>query len=243
MKALVALLLILNVGFGAWQWSRPATPVHQPTPVDPGVEPLRLLSEIASPARAAVGIASSEPSPSPSPTPTSMSPLATPAANPSPTPAPLAAQCYSLGPFTGLAEVTQLRQRLQALGVSVQQRAEQTHVGVGYRVVLPPLPSRDSAVQVARQLAADGITDYQVIPDERQRNVISLGVFKDRQAAGRRQARVAALGYAPRIEVHDPAVQVFWLDTREAAGSQQAATWDSLRAENPQLQRQVRTCP
>ena len=120
MKALVALLLILNVGFGAWQWSRPATPVHQPTPVDPGVEPLWLLSEIAGPAHAAVGIPSSEPSPSPSPTPTSMSPLATPAANPPPTPAPLAAQCYSLGPFTGLAEVTQLRQRCAGAG---RQRA------------------------------------------------------------------------------------------------------------------------
>ncbi|MHB8473084.1 MAG: SPOR domain-containing protein [Gammaproteobacteria bacterium] len=243
MKALVALLLIVNIGFGAWQSSRPATSVHQPAPVDLGVEPLRLLSELDSPAGTVADLPSTghDPLPSSAPTPTSVIPPATPAANPSPTPAPVAAQCYSLGPFTGLAQATQIRQRLQGLGVSGQPRVEQSHAGAVYRVALPPLPSRDSALQVARQLAADGINDYQVITDERQRNVISLGVFKDRVAAGRRQARVAALGYAPRIEAHDTTVQVFWLDTRETGNDQ--AAWDALQAEDPQLHRQPRTCP
>lgn len=245
MKGLVVLLLILNIGFGVWQWSQPVPAIHASAPVDPGVEPLRLLSEIDSPTRSAAPSKSSPspvPTPSPSPQPALMPPVAN--ASPTPTPAPMVPQCYSLGPFATSAQAMQMRQRLQASGFGVQQRADQAHAGIAYRVVLPPLPSRDSALQVARQLAADGITDYQVMTDERQRNLISLGVFKDRPAAGRRQAGVAALGYAPRIETHETSAQTFWLDVREdSARNDASAPWDRLLAANPPVRREPRPCP
>jgi hypothetical protein len=49
MKALVVLLLMLNIGFAAWQLTRHEVPPARRPPADAGVEPLRLLTEIAKP--------------------------------------------------------------------------------------------------------------------------------------------------------------------------------------------------
>lgn len=245
MKALVVLLLVLNIGFGAWQWSRPA-PAVPAASVDPGVESLRLLSEVEGAGAAAVHMSSPQPSPAPVPTRTASPtpPSAPPMATASPTPAPIVLQCYSLGPFASSAQAMSLRQRLQAAGLGVQVRTDPAQADIAYRVVLPPLASRDSALQVARQLAADGITDYRVMTDERQRNVISLGVFKDRPAASRRQARVAALGYAPHVETHEMTAQTFWLEVREeSAGNDVTALLNSVHTANPLVRREPRPCP
>lgn len=49
MRALVALLLVLNIGFAGWQLTRhEAAPTRRP-PADVGVEPLRLLTEMTKP--------------------------------------------------------------------------------------------------------------------------------------------------------------------------------------------------
>jgi len=49
MKALVALLLALNIGFAAWQLTRHEVPPVRRPPADAGVEPLLLLTELAKP--------------------------------------------------------------------------------------------------------------------------------------------------------------------------------------------------
>ena len=49
MRALVALLLVLNIGFAAWQLTRHEAPPTRRPPADAGVEPLRLLTEMAKP--------------------------------------------------------------------------------------------------------------------------------------------------------------------------------------------------
>ena len=247
MRALVVLLLLLNLGFAAWQLTRHDTPANQRAPADAGVEPLRLLTENAAlptttkpegaspaPAGPEPDLAAQTQSSAPS------APEATPA-----TVTPDTAQvfCYSVGPFPELQQAELARQRLQAAGVSSRQRVVESRTNANYRVVLPPLPSKESAIQVARQLAADGIADYQVILDDSQRNVISLGVFKDRQAATRRQAQIAAFGYAPRIESHDVPVQNYWLDTRESGRAAEAvATWTALLTESPYVRRQDQDC-
>lgn len=49
MRALVALLLVLNIGFAAWQLTRHDAPPARRPPADAGVEPLRFLTEMAKP--------------------------------------------------------------------------------------------------------------------------------------------------------------------------------------------------
>jgi len=243
MRALVIFLVLLNVGFAAWQMTRHDIPVNQRAPADAGVEPLRLLSENATPLAAATETEAALPAPT---TEAQTPPIAPPAPESTSTPAiPDSTQaiCYAVGPFAELQQAELAGQRLQATGVGSRQRVVESRANASYRVVLPPLPSKESAIQVARQLAADGIADYQVIVDDSQRNVISLGVFKDRQAATRRQAQIAAFGYAPRIEPHEVSIQNYWLDTRESGQSPEVtAAWAALLAGSPQVQRQVQDC-
>lgn len=47
MRALVALLLVLNIGFAAWQLTRQEVQPARRPPADADVEPLRLLVEMA----------------------------------------------------------------------------------------------------------------------------------------------------------------------------------------------------
>ncbi len=250
MRALVVLLVLLNVGFAAWQLTRHEIPVNQRAPADAGVEPLRLLTDNATPPAAMeseteLSAASTEvAAQNPTTTPSAPAVVATPEATPAPV-IPDTAQnsCYTVGPFADLRQAELAGQRLQATGVSSRQRVVESRANASYRVVLPPLPSKESAIQVARQLAADGIADYQVVLDDGQRNVISLGVFKDRPAASRRQAQIAALGYAPRIEPHDVPVQNYWLDTRESDQTAESkSAWAALLAESPQIHRQAQDC-
>ena len=49
MRALVALLLVMNIGFAAWQLTRHELPPARSPPADIGVEPLRLLTEMIKP--------------------------------------------------------------------------------------------------------------------------------------------------------------------------------------------------
>ncbi len=49
MRALVLLLLALNIGFAAWQLTRHEAPSIRRPLADAGVEPLRLLAEMVKP--------------------------------------------------------------------------------------------------------------------------------------------------------------------------------------------------
>lgn len=62
MRALVVLLLMLNIGFAAWQLTRHEAPPARRPPADAGVEPLRLLTETAKPLPAKQPVQSPAPS-------------------------------------------------------------------------------------------------------------------------------------------------------------------------------------
>lgn len=47
LRALIVLLLVLNLGVAAWWWQRESMPATAPAAVASGIAPLRLLSETA----------------------------------------------------------------------------------------------------------------------------------------------------------------------------------------------------
>ncbi len=61
MKAFVALLLVLNIGFAAWQLTRHEVPLEHRPPADADIEPLRLLSEQGKSSPATTPVQISEP--------------------------------------------------------------------------------------------------------------------------------------------------------------------------------------
>ncbi|HYM86197.1 MAG TPA: hypothetical protein VET30_05615, partial [Pseudoxanthomonas sp.] len=93
-RALIVLLIALNVGAAAWWITRPQAPPPPPLPLPtPGVPRLQLLSERAATASSVVKkIHASSPPMTPA---AAVASVATPSAGPS--------QCFRLGPFVDSA--------------------------------------------------------------------------------------------------------------------------------------------
>jgi len=72
-----------------------------------------------------------------------------------------------------------------------------------HRVIVPPLPDRESARREAARLQAAGIADLMLISAGDYANGISLGVYANEDGARRRVRALAARGVSARIAVHD----------------------------------------
>lgn len=195
LRALILLLLCMNIGVAAWWLASDAKP-EPPAPAgEPGVATLRLLSEV-------------ERLPAPE------------AAESSEAPALLAADavCLSLGPFTTPAQLRAAMNRLLPQVERIQFREVAAVALRGYRVFLPAAGSRAQALETARALSAKGISDYYVVTAGEQQNTISLGIFRELENATKRHDEVAALGYDPTVEARTEQVPEWWIDLAAEPG-------------------------
>ena len=196
LRALLLLLLCMNLGVAAW-WLGHREPVEAAMPAtDRGIPPLRLLAEME---RSAPGESAAE--------------LAE-------APVPLAAdaRCLALGPFESPAQLRVAMDRLLPRVERIQFREVPAVALRGYRVYLPPAGSRQEALQVARALSAQGVADYYVVTAGPQQNTVSLGLFRDLANATQRRDVLAALGYAPIVEPRTEPVSQWWIDIAAAPG-------------------------
>lgn len=191
-RILFLLLLAANIGMAAWLYLAPRAPTQALPPVDPGVAPLVLLSEREGqrPEAVAQELAAAPDDP------------ATAAKD----------RCMRVGPFPSQAD---LRRALNALTPHVERiqfREARTRQSRGFLVYLPPPPTREEALAIARQLSSQGVRDYYVVTAGNQQNSISLGLFRERGNADRRQAEITALGFAPAVTERVEDLPVYWLD-------------------------------
>lgn len=183
-RVVFVLLVVLNLGVGAWWLVRPA-PVAPTVPAAmPGVPVLEMVgAPVAPQASAAV-----PPSPPPA------------------GPAPVA--CARLGPFANEAEAMVARGRL---GGEVRARAAATPArGRGWRVIVPPLPDGAQASAMAARLTAAGFADNFVMRTGADANAVALGRFGNEAAARRHAQAIVAAGIAAIAEPIGPAQ--WWLD-------------------------------
>jgi len=100
-----------------------------------------------------------------------------------------------------LEEFARVREQLKAL---VGERVMSfTEVPLDTRrwVIFPPLPSAQSAAAKLSELAAAGVQDAFVVTDGAWKNAISLGLYANDEAAGRRVREVEAKGvFGTRVE-------------------------------------------
>lgn len=195
LRALIVLLLCMNVGVAAW-WASHREPVPAAVPAtDKDVPSLVLLSE------------------------TERKPVAD-AAELAEAPMPLSpdAVCLSIGPFATPAQL-RLAMDLMLPRVERIQFREVPAVALrGYRVYLPPAASRAEALQTARALSAKGISDYYVVTAGDDENTVSLGIFRELDNATQRREAVAVLGYSPVIEPRTEQVPQWWIDVAALPG-------------------------
>jgi cell division protein FtsN len=199
MRALIVLLVILNVGVAAW-WLGRNEPVAAPAPATPiGVATLELLAPPAATAPAAV------------------------AAVPVTTELPASAVCFRTGPYVDRGAAERSAIPLGARALKARARELPAAGASGYRVLLPPSSNREQAQALAQRVGAAGFSDYLVVNDGDEANSVALGRYRSRDAALRRQDQLIAAGFDAQLRASGRGVaSQFWLEVATPAQTQAA---------------------
>jgi len=196
-RALIVVLVVLNVGAAAWWLTRPvAAPPPEPA-LPSGVARLQLVEEPASPATA-------------------------PAASTASTPVAMAATmaaCFSLGPYTSEAAATQAQAASAGQLLRTRLREVPGNSASGYQVVIPPAASVEDAQATAARIGAAGFDDFLVVRQGEQANGIALGRYRSRESAERRLAQLQAAGFGAQLQpVGRAGPSLWWLDAGVVEG-------------------------
>lgn len=149
----------------------------------------------------------------PAETPAAPALLAAAPSTPAPTSAKRSYRCLAIGPFSNQVDLRSTRTAIAARTVRSRQRQEQTSESHGWRVFLPPQPTRDLALAQARRLEAKGIKDYFVVTATGElQNSVALGLFHDPANAKKRRDEVIAAGFPARMSERTEVTPVWWLD-------------------------------
>lgn len=216
-RALVVLLLMLNLGVAAW-WTLRAPPMV-PAAMEPpmGVAKLQLARETRAPQPSAPSPTASPPAPQP-PAPPPPQPTTPPSSPTAPAAAvaatvPADARCYSVGPFADAPAANRARELLLAVASRVVSREQRTgSTARGWRVYVPAAASLEEAQAIAQRITAAGFNDYFIVRQGSETNSIALGRYRSEQSAQRRADSLTAAGFAVRAEPLGDARTSVWLD-------------------------------
>ena len=214
-RALLVLLVVINVGIAAWWALRAPAPPPPPIEQPAGVPRLQLLSEVPARARP-VAAAASVSSP-----PGAVWPGA--AATGAVVAVPGDAHCMSFGPFENPALLRRANDVLQPRVLRASVRNEVSSAR-GWRVFVPPLATREAAQALADRMTAAGLEDLLVMPAGVDQNAVALGRFGNEAAARRRQKQVDAAGFSgARVEPIGQTRTQGWIDVAAAPAFDAAA--------------------
>jgi hypothetical protein len=208
-RALIVLLIALNLGAAAWWITRPAPVPVAPPPQPEGVARLQLLGERkAGPVVAATVPAIANV--------TAESPATEPVAEVAPAEV---AQCFSLGPFADVATATAAGAKLAGQATRQRTREVPGKAASGYQVTLPPSADRAAAQALAQRIGAAGFEDLLVVASGEQANGIALGRYGSREAAERRQSALQAAGFPAQLQaIGSESAAQWWLDLAAKPG-------------------------
>jgi cell division septation protein DedD len=199
-RALIVMLIVLNLGVAAWWWWRPMSVARTEDATPPsGIARLQLLQErkdlaprprpaTQTPAAATTPIAPSTPSASAAAADIA---AATPAA---------AERCYRIGPFADEAAYNAARNALQPRVARLRTQSTAAERGRGWRVIVPPLPDRAAANALTERLKQAGFKDFFVIGEGAEANAIALGRFSSEDRAQLHASSLRDAGFAARAE-------------------------------------------
>ena len=228
-RTFAVFLLALNLAAFTFAWLNPQAAPPAPSATEPNVTTLVLLSERdAEQMRAASRAANMTPSNDPPQAGSSVAsqtpPLNPPASQLASVPPVIndAQYCERIGPIREAEAAASLRARLGAISAAAEVKEVEEMQIRGYWVYLPPSTDRESALALARQLAAGGIRDYYVVTAGDNENTISLGMFKDRINADKRVQQIAALGFNPKRIERGDLEKRYWVEYRAVTDSKRA---------------------
>lgn len=199
-RALIALLLMMNLGVALWLWLRPApVSVEARAQASDELPGLVLLSEEDIDLNGVDAAAEPE------------IPL-------QPTPGLDRLACLEIGPFLTQADLRRAMNAFTPSAERLQFRETRALASRGYWVYLPAQGSRDAALATARELSSKGLRDYYVVTAGERENTISLGLFREVSNAEQRHAQVRALGFDAQLQPRSDEIPNYWIDLAVEAG-------------------------
>ena len=199
LRALVLLLLAMNVGVAAWWALRPPpTPAVSEPAVDPDVPPLVLLADRERGPEAQVAEEVGPPEPIDQRAPQ---------------------QCVEIGPLLTQADLRRAMSALTPLAERIQFRETSAVVRRGFRVFLPAPSTREAALAEARGLFGKGIRDYYVVTAGEEENTISFGLYRSESNALTRQQEILGFGVEAQVEPRNENIPQYWIDLDVDAGT------------------------
>lgn len=139
-------------------------------------------------------------------------------------------QCFTIGPLATRVQQQYAVARLGPFASELRTRQTRADLDRGWWVFIGTA-SRDSATEVGRQLAANGVEDYYIVANRDLGDAVSLGLFESRDNARRRQARLKELGFDAQVTVRRDEVPQFWVDYRIAPD--QRSPWRFILRASP----------
>ena len=219
-RALLVLLVMLNVGVATWWVLRPAPPAPAPWVQPADVPRLQLLGEEPG-AQAAVepgaGVAAATLDEAIADQVTldeaaAARAAAAPAVDGIEEAASAALRCSSFGPFADAASVATARGVLQPLGAARMRVRDVVQAPRGWRVVMAPLPDRAAADALATKIRGAGFDDLLVVPSGDEANGIALGRYGSESSARRRESALRTAGFPAQAQPLGETVVSHWLD-------------------------------
>jgi hypothetical protein len=201
-RALILLLLVLNLGVATWWALRPEPSAAAVVPALPTAPRLQLLDE----ARPRTVVPAVVATPAPAST-SAPAPAAETAAPPG--------RCIAFGPFADAAALSRAQALLQPRVTTLRVRRASAG-GRGWRVWLPALADREAAQAMAARIVAAGFDDYYVVPNGDEANSIALGRYGNEASAQQRTAALRAAGFPAQAEALGAPVS--WIDVDVPAG-------------------------
>jgi hypothetical protein len=201
-RALIVLLVVLNLGVAAWWALRPAPRVPADHALG-GVPKLQLAGERKSPLPAVAPVVASVPATTATPAPADIAKQDD------------APQCYRFGPFADAASAIAAAAKLRA-SVQKAKTAATSSGGKDWTVWLPPFADMTTAQAKALEIAGAGIKDYYVVADGAQARAIMLGRFGSEANAQRRIAELRAKGIEAQVQAPQDAKTQSWVDAATA---------------------------
>ena len=203
LRALIVLLLVMNVGVALWWALRPAPAAEQPPALPADVPRLLLASEADAEALQAVQLNAANADVQ------ADGPLAD--GSDAAAVAPEDLRCFSFGPWTDPGEAEEARVLLQTRVVRIITREAPTGV-TGWRVMMPVHADREAAQETVARLVEAGFDDHFIIGQGEEANAVALGRFSAEASARRHEAALREAGFEAVSEPLGATGTEAWID-------------------------------
>lgn len=199
-RALIVLLVVLNLGVALWWMLRPATPDPAHDPAVAGAPLLELLAVSPPAVDAARG-----------------GPVARSARPPA-----VADACHRYGPYADADRAAAAMAGLEPQVVLARLRREWPGAGDSWRIFLAAADV-DAAVAAAERIDAAGFDDYYVVREGVDAGIVALGLYRTRSRADTRATALRNAGFEVRVEPVGGGDPEYWVEIAAPAGFDAAA--------------------